>query len=151
MTVSEFLAAGDPLIRSCELIRVRDGDTFDGRIVLWPSPRLEQTWGVRVLGCNAPDVGEGGHAEAARELAGILSVGPITLQAIRADKYGDRIDAVVVVRSPTGPVVVADALIAAGVAVAWDGRGERPLVPWPPASGPYAARPVDDPDRAVGQ
>lgn len=136
-----LLAAGDPLVRGAELVRVVDGDTFMARIQLWPDPQLELTISVRVAGVNAPDRGQGGYAEATSELTRILTGGPITLQAVRVDKYGGRVDAVVAVRpdSPEGgPVLAADELVDAAVAVRWDGHGLRPVVPWPPQTGPYA-------------
>lgn len=143
----QLLAQGDPLVRRAGVVRVIDGDTFVGRITLWPDPLLEQTWSVRLLRINAPEAGEGGHAEATGELASILRMGSVTLQAVKLDKFAGRIDAVVIVQPDDPhlpPLLVADELVARGVAVRWDGRGKRPLVPWPPMVGPYAPGRVDE-------
>jgi endonuclease YncB( thermonuclease family) len=143
----QLLSLGDPLVRPAEVVRVKDGDTFVARVRLWPAPPVYVEASVRVLGVNAPDAGEGGHDEAAHELSDVLLEGPVTLQAVKVDKYGGRVDAIVIVHGPGGtpPIVVADELIALGVAVPWDGQGPRPLVPWPPTHGPYAQPMVVDP------
>lgn len=141
----QLLTQGDPLVRAADVVRVIDGDTFIARLRLWPVPVLNIEVSVRLTGVNAPDRGEGGHAEATRELTKILGEGAVTLQAVKVDKYGGRVEAIVAVRgaAPESPALaVADELVAAGVAVPWNGHGPRPLVPWPPTSGPYA--PVGD-------
>lgn len=130
------IANGDPLVRAAEVVRVIDGDTFVARLTLWPDPPLAQEWHVRVLGCNAPEEGEGGHDEARAALDATLNRGAVHVQGIHLDKWRGRIDAVVVVDDvAAGALLVADELIRLRVAVPWDGVGPKPHVPWPPPLG----------------
>jgi micrococcal nuclease len=128
----------DAYVRAVDVVRVIDGDTVvvDVDLGFYVTARMS----CRIEGINAPDRGEGGHSEAAAKLAELLGRGEVTVESIRADKYAGRFDAFMVV---VGPVVdgvrtawdVGRTLVAEGYAVPWDGRGPRPLVPWPVPSG----------------
>jgi endonuclease YncB( thermonuclease family) len=113
-----------------------DGDTFTCDVDFgFRGYQLRGRMLCRLAGMNAPDAGEGGRAEATAELARVLGLGDPTVivEAMHADKFSGRFDAVVVV-SPPGqpPIVVNEWMVGHGLAVPWDGRGKRPVVPWPP-------------------
>jgi endonuclease YncB( thermonuclease family) len=91
----------------------------------------------RLLGCNARELAEPGGVEARDHLAGlVLDVGVpvglgrrgVVLTSVKRDKYGGRYDAAVTL--PDGSDLVAG-LIAGQWAAPWDGRGPRPVPPWP--------------------
>jgi hypothetical protein len=85
---------------------------------------------VRVRGVVAAVLDEPGGAEAANAMAGLLPLGAVvTLRQVTADKLAGRVLARV---TTAAGVDVGQWLIGQGLAVAWDGRGPRPAVPWPP-------------------
>jgi endonuclease YncB( thermonuclease family) len=112
--------------------RVIDGDTLrvsvDLGMATW---RHDVT--VRLLGCNAAERGTPGGDAAAGNLAALLPTGAaVVLRTVKADKFGDRYDAAVTM--PDGTDLVAT-LISTGWAAAWDGRGAKPVPPWPRPAG----------------
>ena len=101
--------------------RVVDGDTVDVSALIWLGQTL--TVRVRILGIDTPEL-RGACAEerdlamAAREfLRRRLEGGEVRLTAISYDKYGGRVLARVSDREGD----IADAMIAAGLARAYDG------------------------------
>jgi len=100
---------------------VIDGDTFEASAAIW----LDQDIAIRVriAGIDAPELrarcdAERRGAEAARDyLARRLEGGDVTLSAVRYDKYGGRVDAVV---ADSGGDI-ARALIHARLARPYDG------------------------------
>lgn len=111
---------------------VVDGDTIDvmadlDAFDMWALKRF------RLLGCNAIEHDQPGGVEAREHLAELLPTGtPVTLTSVKVDKFGGRYDAAI--KLPDGTDLVA-ALIADHWAVAWDGRGPKPVPPWPRPGG----------------
>lgn len=135
MTATLRLLRTDPYVRAVTVDRIIDGDTFVCAVDLgWD---LTLTQSCRLAGLNAPDLGEGGRDEARDMLADLLGQGPVTVQSVHRDKFGGRFDAHVLVDAPE-PIAVNDLLVQLGYAVPWDGRGPRPLVPWPREPQPAA-------------
>lgn len=130
MTAATWLAAGDPYVRAVDVVRVIDGDTFVADVDLGFYVRVRMS--CRLAGLNCNELTEPGGQEARDAAAGILGSGPVTVQSVGVDKFAGRFDAVVVVTAPAAPVNLNSWLIAHGFAVAWDGRGPKPHVPWPP-------------------
>ncbi|MEO5376004.1 MAG: thermonuclease family protein [Alphaproteobacteria bacterium] len=114
---------------SAEIIRVVDGDTVEAKVHLWLG--LHQTIAVRLAGIDAPELhgkcqGEPEAARAARDhLASLIGSGPVFLSAIRRDKYGGRVLAIL--HLPSGENV-AHTLLTSGHARS-AGRGR---IPWCP-------------------
>lgn len=107
---------------------VHDGDTITADISLgfgvWMRAQV-----FRLLGCNARELADLGGPEARLNLAALLLAGPaVTLTSVKPDKYGGRWLAVVTL--PDGVDLVAR-LVAEQWAAAWNGRGEKPVPPWP--------------------
>lgn len=125
----------DDYTRAVTLVRVVDGDTVVLDLDLgW---HVRSRWSCRLVGINAPDRGEGGYAEAKAALGTILAGGPLMVMSLSLDpddKYGGRFDGqlYVHVRGREEVLSVQQWLVEHGYAVAWDGTGRRPLVPWPP-------------------
>lgn len=108
-----------------------DGDTHHFTVVD-PLLSVPVVLAVRIAGINAAELSEPGGPEARDALAGLLPLGTVvTLRHVRPDKFAGRVDAQVV----TGlGVDVGPWLIGQGLAVAWDGTGPKPRVPWPPVT-----------------
>lgn len=107
-------------------LTVTDGDSFRGRVTLWPGMYVETA--VRVRGVDTPEMrgkcpGEIAAAASAADFTrAFLSAGPITIRDISNDKYAGRVDAAV---SDGAGRDLAEALIAAGLARRYNGRGPR--------------------------
>lgn len=94
---------------------------------------------VRLYQCNAPELKTAAGQASLAYLQTLLAVGDhVKLTSYGWDKYGGRIDGVVVLAD--GRDVVTE-MIAAGHAVAWGGQGPKPLPPAPtPATASRVAR-----------
>ena len=114
---------------AAEVLRVIDGDTMTVRAKIWIGQEL--TTNVRLLGVNAPELSgdcdeDSRLAEAARRfLAERVEGRPVTLRNIALDKFGGRV--VAAVEDSTGDV--ASALLAARLAVPYDGGRRAPWCP----------------------
>lgn len=109
------------------IVRIIDGDTLVAAADLGWHLTLELD--VRLAGINAIELREPGGPEAAQHLAALIPPGyAVTLVSLRVDKYGGRTDARII--RPDGLDVSAQ-MVADGYAAAWDGRGPRPVPPWP--------------------
>jgi endonuclease YncB( thermonuclease family) len=128
-------------------ISIIDGDTFVAEIDLGFYCYVRMS--CRLAGLNCPEHFQPGGREATAELVKILTTeddeipAVVVVRSVHKDKFAGRFDAEVYVskRDASGAMVeifVNQRLIELGVAVPWDGRGQRPLVPWPPTVGPYA-------------
>jgi endonuclease YncB( thermonuclease family) len=83
----------------------------------------------RLYGCNARELKDPGGVEARDHLAALLPIGAqVTLRSIKPDKFWGRYDASITL--PDGRDLVT-LLVAEHWAAPWDGRGERPVPPWP--------------------
>lgn len=109
-----------------DVLRVIDGDTFEAAARIWLGEAIDIH--VRIEGIDAPELharcaGERRRAEAARDyLANRIGDGEVELSAVRYDKYGGRVRAVV--RDAGGDVGAA--MIAKGYARPYHGERRRP-------------------------
>jgi endonuclease YncB( thermonuclease family) len=110
-----------PMLLLATVVAVTDGDTFKGRIEVWPG--IDVVTAVRVAGIDTPELkgkcaSEKATALAAKaRLAELLSAGPVTVEQVQLDKYAGRVDAVVRVAGK----LVADTLVAEGLARKYTG------------------------------
>jgi endonuclease YncB( thermonuclease family) len=114
------------------VLRIIDGDTIevdvDHGFYLHNTPVP-----VRLLGCNAAEHGTPGGDAATANLAALVPPGtPIALVTAKPDKFAPRWDADVTYRGSDGRYrdLVAD-LVAGQWVAPWDGRGVKPVPPWP--------------------
>jgi endonuclease YncB( thermonuclease family) len=125
-----------PYTYYAKVVKVSDGDSAKVDIDLGLGI-IKKNVGIRLLGCNAPELKQEGGPEAKQALANYLPAGTkVLLQSVKCDKFGSRLDADVWMidhagqQLPEGNVVQ---LLAAKNHVAlWSGKGERP-VPTPAA------------------
>jgi endonuclease YncB( thermonuclease family) len=126
----------DGYVRAVEVVRVIDGDTFVCDVDLGFYVRARMS--CRLAGINAPEHDEPGGPEARAALAELLRRGFVTVASIGVDKFAGRFDAQVIVTGPLRPDRtfpawdVGATLVEQGLAVTWDGKGRKPVVPWPP-------------------
>ncbi len=108
-----------------EVLRVLDGDTFEGRIRIWFGQEIVTL--VRLRGIDAPELkaqcgAELVGAQEAREgLADMLASGQTYVSDINLDKYGGRVVASVQVRTADDSHDISAAMIGAGWARAYAG------------------------------
>ncbi len=113
------------------VVRVVDGDTVlvDIDLGFWTTTRLS----CRLAACNAIESNQPGGSEAHTHLAGLLPVGTeTTVRSIGVDKYSGRFDGYLALKDGRDATAV---MIADGYAAAWDGKGARPVPPWPIPAG----------------
>ncbi|NVP54034.1 thermonuclease family protein [Mycoplana rhizolycopersici] len=113
---------------TADLLRVVDGDTLLVSARPWPQQSIEVL--VRLRGIDAPELrakcpAARGSAHAARLLLGrLVGVGaPVILTNIAGDKYFGRVVADVRLSDDVNP---AHELVAAGLAIPYDGAARRP-------------------------
>lgn len=109
-------------------VKVVDGDTLDADVDLGMHVHIHTR--LRLLGLNAPEKDTREGVAAARFLTAALAGRTVRVvtERDRTEKYG-RWLATVYAAPPDAPaqeINVNDALIRAGHAVAWDGKGARP-------------------------
>lgn len=121
------MTALSPYRYNARVDRIVDADTAVLQVDLgW---RLSLLMTVRLLGMNAREHNEPGGAEATRYLAGLIPVGTsVVLDSLKLDKFAGRCDGLIWLADGRN---VTDAMIAAGMAARWDGRGARPVPAWP--------------------
>lgn len=112
------------------VVSVHDGDTLRVRVACEGCPNLFRTWGVRLLGVDAPELRDKRPEfralaiEARKVLAALCPVGAaVTLHDIAKDKYGGRLLARV--ECPCNGDV-AEVLKGLGLAREYWGRGPKP-------------------------
>ena len=118
---------------------VHDGDTVAVDIDLGFGVHTIQH--VRLLGCNAIELAQPGGVEARDHLASLFgltstsvnNLAHVVLRSVKVDKYGGRYDAAITLTNAGGGDLVTQ-LIADGWAAAWDGKGPKPVPPWPRAA-----------------
>jgi endonuclease YncB( thermonuclease family) len=136
---------GEPFTYRAVVRRWYDGDTVyldvDLGFGAWIHGR-----DFRLLGCNTPEV-RGGAAESAaghavlsvcRHLAPEGGAVIVTTQKDKRDVYGRFLARI---RLADGSDLT-EHLVAAGYAVAYDGKGRRPSWPWPGWRWPPGAEPI---------
>jgi endonuclease YncB( thermonuclease family) len=121
----------DQYIRAATIVRVIDGDTVvvDVDLGFYVTVRMS----CRLSGINANELNEPGGQEAKSFLFALLaSANSVKVMSIHADKFAGRFDAIMVASYPNGDAInINDMMANSGYAVVWDGRGTRPVVPWP--------------------
>lgn len=111
------------------VVRVIDGDSFVVNVDLEWNDLWAHSQEIRLDGCNAREHADVGGPEATANLRQILAPGTlVTLTNVKPDKYGGRSDARV--RLTDGQDLTT-ALVAAGWAAPWNGRGPKPVPAWP--------------------
>lgn len=125
------------------VVAIHDGDTLDVDILLakagksktdvdlgfnvhrHPRGTMLERQSVRLYGCNAPELATADGKAARDYLASLVKVGDIVrLLSHGWDKYGGRIDGQITLTDGTD---LAQAMIAAGHAAPWDGKGPKPV------------------------
>jgi len=83
---------------------------------------------VRVMGINAPELSTAA-GKAARDYAQTLLTPGMAVKVLSYgwDKYGGRVDASIQYNLAADPQDFATAMMAAGHAVPWDGKGPKPV------------------------
>ena len=118
----------EALIRSAH-----DGDTLYGDIDqglgVWNRGLSKSGMGLRLWGCNAREIEDPGGPEARARLLQLVPIGSIQpIVCLDWDKWSGRID--VQITLSTGEDLV-DKLIAEQWAARWNGKGAKPVPPWP--------------------
>jgi len=110
---------------------VHDGDTLEVNVDLGFD--VHEVVSVRLLGCNARELRDLGGVEARDNLRALLPPGAgALLRTVKPDKFGGRYDAAVEFINASGQVVDLVAYLIEEQWVApWNGRGEKPVPPWP--------------------
>lgn len=114
------------------VVRVIDGDTVVLDIDLgYHSWQRDQSH--RLAGCNAWEKATVAGAAARTNLIGLLPTGlEVSVRTVKPDKFGDRYDAYITL--PDGRDLTF-LLIAEQWVAAWDGKGLKPVPPWPRTIG----------------
>lgn len=121
-----------PFTYNATVLSVHDGDTInvdvDHGFFVHQTPTP-----IRLLGCNAAELGTPGGDAAKANLEALLPAGtPVVLQTAKPDKFAPRWDAAVMYRGTDGRFrELVDDLIAQGWAAEWNGKGTKPVPPWP--------------------
>jgi endonuclease YncB( thermonuclease family) len=120
-----------PTLLNAEVVEVHDGDTFTVDIS-WGRRRFDHGIPIRLLGVNAAELDMPGGREAADNLDLLLPpCTPVLLVDPTDDKYAPRLDAEVIYFSAGALRDLAVDLVASFWAAPWNGRGPKPVPPWP--------------------
>lgn len=104
------------------VVSVHDGDTLTLDVDLGFYVIVRQS--CRLLGINAAELGTTSGNAAREYLSELLPAGsPVTVASVKPDKYGGRFLGDVMIEQGHVDVL----LMRAGLAVPWNGRGERPV------------------------
>jgi endonuclease YncB( thermonuclease family) len=122
----------DRVYPNAYVVRVIDGDTVVLDVDLgYNTWRREESY--RLAGCNARERTMPGGPEARAHLASLLAPGvQVSLTSVKPDKFGGRYDAYITL---PGGQDLTQLLIAQQWAAAWDGKGAKPVPPWPRTLG----------------
>lgn len=122
----------DRVYPHAEVVRVVDGDTIVLDVDLGFDAWIRNQ-SFRLLGCNAREHTAPGGQEAIANLRTVLPTGMVVaLTSIKPDKYGGRYDAVITL--PSGQDLT-ELLVSTQWAAAWNGKGSKPVPPWPRTLG----------------
>jgi len=111
---------------TADVVRVIDGDTFEAAARIWLGQAIDIH--VRIAGIDAPELHarcaqERAQAEAARDfLAHRIEGGQVRLSAVRYDKFGGRVDAIV----QDGQGDIGAAMVRARLARPYHGERRKP-------------------------
>lgn len=119
------------------VVRIVDGDTvlLDLDLGFYMIARMS----CRLAGLNCIELNQPGGSAAKSYLASLLPVGAeVVVFSVKPDKYAGRFDA----NLSLGSIDINARMIADGYAAKWDGKGPRPVPPWPiPIPRPPSKRP----------
>lgn len=110
-----------------KVVNIHDGDTMtlDVDLGFYITVRML----CRLHGLNARELSEVGGPEARLTLEALCPYGSdVEVQSITVDKYAGRFDAIVL---NTLGLDVNEIMIEDGYAIPWDGKGKKPVPPWP--------------------
>jgi endonuclease YncB( thermonuclease family) len=115
-----------PYTYRANVIAVHDGDSI--RLDVDAGFHITVDVTCRLNGVNARELAEPGGREARDHLAQLCPVGSETLfRSLGPDKYGRWLGVLTLADGRD----VATTMIRDGYAAPWDGRGPKPLPPWP--------------------
>lgn len=116
-------------VYNATVVKVHDGDTLTLDVDLGFNVHMIESF--RLFGCNARELSQIGGLEARDHLASLLPVGtPVQVESIKPDKFGNRYDGIIKIGAIEHLDLV-QKLITEQWAAAWDGRGDKPVPPWP--------------------
>jgi endonuclease YncB( thermonuclease family) len=123
-----------PYLPNALVLQVIDGDNLLCKVDR--GMRDYSEWSVRLAGTNAREEHMPGGPEAIANLTALFPAGTrVVLATLKPDKFAPRVDAAVAfLYGPAGHQVETDLatlLIAEQWAAPWNGRGPKPLPPWP--------------------
>jgi micrococcal nuclease len=117
----------DNYVRRATVLKVIDGDTVALDIDL--GFYTHEHMSCRLAGINARELRDPGGKEARDYLASMLKVGDeVVVASLKPDKYAGRFDGIIY---DSDSADVNALMVATGYAARWDGRGDRPVPPWP--------------------
>lgn len=123
----------DEYIRSARVKKVLSGDTVVLKVDL--GFRIEATLACKLLGIATPSQGEYGFRFATLELVDCLTdCKDIIVQSISAEPCTGTFVGSIHATKDGARINVSRWMLENGFAIEWDGRGEKPQVPWPPLS-----------------
>lgn len=105
---------------------VHDGDTFTAMVDMGLDTFRKVQ--CRLYGCNARERYMGGGKDAKENLEYLILDKELKIEVVKYDKYGGRHDVKVWLPDQTELIPL---LIEQDWLVAWDGKGEKPIPPWP--------------------
>lgn len=121
----------DEYIRSAKVKRVLSGDTVVLKVDL--GFRIEATLACRLFGIATPAQGEFGFRPARLELVDYLSdCANVVVQSISTEPCTGTFTGILFATKDGARTDVSHWMLENGFAIEWDGRGEKPPVPWPP-------------------
>src|SRR6184192_1104103 len=125
---------------SARVTEVIDGDTIVCDLDLGFSIVLPNQH-FRLFGINAAEHGTPGGDAATAHLNQLLLGKDVTLSSVKNDKFGGRYDASISLTEEAEGggvhlVPLESQLVAQQWAAWWDGRGEKPVPPWPRTVSP---------------
>lgn len=126
-----------PFAYNATVLEVHDGDTLIVDVDRGMYDR--STWVVRLTGLNTIEITAPGGVATRDYLRELLPLGtPVVLYTVKPDKYGSRkgdrrvVNSVVHYLDAEGvEQELHKTLIAGGWALAWNGRGTKPVPVWP--------------------
>jgi micrococcal nuclease len=108
------------------VVRVVDGDTvlLDVDLGFYTYVRMS----CRLAGINCRELNEPGGSQARTYLASMLTAGAgVVVTSVKPDKYAGRFDAILTLKG----ISINNEMVKTGYAAIWDGKGTRPVPPWP--------------------
>lgn len=114
-----------------DVVRVIDADTVELDVIsdIGFGDSISRRRSFRLYGINTRELDEPGGLEAFEYVKSLLPVGMrLTLRSVKVDKYGGRYDATLLDDQGRD---LSSVLITGQWAAPWNGRGPKPVPPWP--------------------